>query len=323
MRTRVLSRPSAVALAVALVTTGTVAIGTPVAPAPAPDRIAASVPAAGTRPDIPLGAPWDVWTTSDGSGRITVRWRPPVGLALDDLEGFRLEVQQSGSAMWLVALDEIAGTRRSQLVRGLPNGVPLRFRVSAYFGGGIGEASLPSEWVAANPLLREGREGRRVRALQDALIMRGSSIERDGVFGPSTRAAVVAWQQSMLLPATGVVDPATRATLGIGSNRRGWPGSKATVISRLRAYLDGRSPARALPADARLALRPFVYGDPADAEVLAWRVLEVTPVGDWASRISLTGLDDGGDGPVVVLEVCMTRNRVSRWCGVLGAGADA
>ncbi len=143
------------------------------------------------------------------------------------------------------------------------------------------------------------------------------------MFGPSTRAAVVAWQQSMLLPATGVVDAATRATLGLGPNRTGWAGSTADVAARLRTYLDRRTPVRTLPADARLALRPFVYDDPSDADVLAWRLLEITPIGDWASRISLTGLDDGGNGPVVVLDVCMTRNRVSRWCGVLGAGADA
>ena len=61
------------------------------------------------------------------------------------------------------------------------------------------------------PMMR----GETVRGVQVRLAQRGILPAEgvDGLFGPKTRAAVLAFQWSCRLPATGLVDPATRARL--------------------------------------------------------------------------------------------------------------
>jgi hypothetical protein len=71
--------------------------------------------------------------------------------------------------------------------------------------------------TAAMPedVLNVGDRGPEVTALQRALNARGSAIDVDGVFGPGTRAAVVAFQANNGLSPTGGVDAKTRAALGM------------------------------------------------------------------------------------------------------------
>lgn len=52
-----------------------------------------------------------------------------------------------------------------------------------------------------------------VKSVQEALITNGHSITADGVFGPNTHRAVVAFQQQKGLTPDGVVGPITRGTL--------------------------------------------------------------------------------------------------------------
>jgi peptidoglycan hydrolase-like protein with peptidoglycan-binding domain len=63
-----------------------------------------------------------------------------------------------------------------------------------------------------------GARGDDVKAVQEALIRAGIHVAggADGVFGAATQAAVRSFQASRGLPATGVVDEATRRALGIG-----------------------------------------------------------------------------------------------------------
>lgn len=56
----------------------------------------------------------------------------------------------------------------------------------------------------SGPLLRYGSVGGAVRTLQEAL-----GINPDGVFGDSTRAAVIAFQKRSRITADGVVGPET------------------------------------------------------------------------------------------------------------------
>ncbi len=56
-----------------------------------------------------------------------------------------------------------------------------------------------------------------VMALQQALKNAGQSVKPDGVWGPSTEAALKQYQQSSGLPATGQLDDATRAKLNLQS----------------------------------------------------------------------------------------------------------
>jgi len=68
--------------------------------------------------------------------------------------------------------------------------------------------------AANDEALRSGATGERVRTLQAALSQLGYAVGPvDGVFGPATRRAVLAFQDEHELPVTGAVDPATQAAL--------------------------------------------------------------------------------------------------------------
>src|SRR5262245_17171851 len=68
----------------------------------------------------------------------------------------------------------------------------------------------------ATESLAEGSIGPEVRTLQEALVQRGFQVGPiDGEFGPLTRAAVVSFQTTQGLPATGIADDATLRALGI------------------------------------------------------------------------------------------------------------
>jgi peptidoglycan hydrolase-like protein with peptidoglycan-binding domain len=56
-----------------------------------------------------------------------------------------------------------------------------------------------------------------VMALQETLRGDGQHVANDGVWGPQTAAALKTWQQQAGLPATGVLDQATRAKLHLQS----------------------------------------------------------------------------------------------------------
>lgn len=108
---------------------------------------------------------------------------------------------------------------------------PRRARLVAIVAGAaVLTVGVPSGLVAAAPApplesaaisgLGEGSIGPRVAALQEALIAAGVSVPggADGVFGPATRTAVVAFQQERGLTATGEIDEATaRALTGSAS----------------------------------------------------------------------------------------------------------
>jgi peptidoglycan hydrolase-like protein with peptidoglycan-binding domain len=74
-------------------------------------------------------------------------------------------------------------------------------------------ASAAMEALKPWPVLREGSNSAwppvTVRSLQYLLNARGARLVVDGRFGPQTKAAVVAFQRSRGLPATGVVTAST------------------------------------------------------------------------------------------------------------------
>ncbi|TGE33389.1 peptidoglycan-binding protein [Desulfosporosinus sp. Sb-LF] len=66
------------------------------------------------------------------------------------------------------------------------------------------------------PVLREGSSGPAVRNLQHHLIAAGFNPGKiDGIFGPMTRAAVIAFQGSMNLVQDGIVGIKTWTALGV------------------------------------------------------------------------------------------------------------
>ncbi len=74
--------------------------------------------------------------------------------------------------------------------------------------GGNGRAP-----VAGQPLLALGDRGPEVRALQEQLHAQGYLLEVDGIFGPVTRAALIAFQSSQALSPSGMLDADTREAL--------------------------------------------------------------------------------------------------------------
>ena len=72
-------------------------------------------------------------------------------------------------------------------------------------------AAKPRTLKLAKPLMKGGD----VRALQTALRNEGIKVATDGVYGPDTRNAVIAFQQKNGLTADGIAGPATSARLGL------------------------------------------------------------------------------------------------------------
>lgn len=85
--------------------------------------------------------------------------------------------------------------------------------------------------MVGSGLLRAGSNGPGVVRLQQALIGAGASLTADGSFGPKTKQAVVAFQQSAGLGADGVVGPKTWSALQAGTVElgAGGGGSAASV----------------------------------------------------------------------------------------------
>src|SRR5437016_7526594 len=70
------------------------------------------------------------------------------------------------------------------------------------------------------PILKQGSSGPHVKDLQQKL--KGLGFDPNGVdgnFGPGTKAAVIAFQQSKGLQADGIAGPATLAALGLGDGQ--------------------------------------------------------------------------------------------------------
>ena len=81
--------------------------------------------------------------------------------------------------------------------------------------------AAPAATAAPNPSvgLKIGAQGTLVKSLQRALINSGITIlgGADGSFGAATKAALTAYQGANGLTASGTVDEATAAKLGLGA----------------------------------------------------------------------------------------------------------
>jgi peptidoglycan hydrolase-like protein with peptidoglycan-binding domain len=93
-----------------------------------------------------------------------------------------------------------------------------RLGLSATAERGPASTAAPS---GSNPYvgLKVGASGSKVKTLQSALIAAGITVRggADGAFGPATRTALVAYQRANGLSASGEVDAATAAKLGLGT----------------------------------------------------------------------------------------------------------
>jgi len=167
--------------------------------------------------------------------------------------------------------------------------------------------------------LQVGSRGPLVEELQQALADRGNTIDIDGAFGPATAAVVKSFQEMVGLPADGIAGPVTLAALGLGQYRVGDYPSLDALAADMANYLNTGATG-GLPADVVASLAWFVYAAPGPSPFI---VLSIDPQSNGLATVTLSGLDQQGNGPVVVMQLCFQADAPFTWCGVLSVGADA
>jgi peptidoglycan hydrolase-like protein with peptidoglycan-binding domain len=114
----------------------------------------------------------------------------------------------------------IAARLRRRRLRG--RSVALLLGVAMTAGGGAAVAATGS----ASVLLHRGSHGSTTAAVQRAL-----GIPADGVYGPETRRAVMAFQRAHGLIVDGIVGPQTLAALGLGGSETSGSSGDASSVS--------------------------------------------------------------------------------------------
>ncbi len=122
------------------------------------------------------------------------------------------------------------------------------------------EASVLQPW----PVLRQEATGEPVRSLQYLLNAQGAALTADGIFGPRTNAAVIAFQRSHGLVANGVVGQTTWLKM-IVTVRRG------SVGSAVRAVPDQLNFRNLSGLRSTLLVVDGVFGPKTDAKVRAFQ----------------------------------------------------
>ncbi len=120
----------------------------------------------------------------------------------------------------------------------MPRGTSRFFCLFFVFAFMLGALISPGRVHAQGSLLRLGSRGPEVEKLQQALIQQGFlSGKADGIFGPATRSAVMAFQKAKGLAVDGIAGPKTLAVLygsvaSPGGNSSDEQPSRGTTISR-------------------------------------------------------------------------------------------
>lgn len=98
-------------------------------------------------------------------------------------------------------------------------------------------------------VLKEGSKGESVKIMQNALNKAmGAELSEDGIFGPNTKTAVVAFQKSQKLSPDGIYGPKTHSALSKAVNSFGFAdtsvlkvGSRGEAVKTLQKALNDMS----------------------------------------------------------------------------------
>lgn len=108
-------------------------------------------------------------------------------------------------------------TLRTGLV-GLAAATAVLVGASAYAASAAVAEPIVSLTTCTDQMLSEGVSGPCVRSLQHSLNALGSDLQEDGIYGPRTRAAVVAFQRGRGLLVDGIAGPQTLSALDRAAN---------------------------------------------------------------------------------------------------------
>lgn len=176
------------------------------------------------------GDAWTWWGTA--AGRYRRDGRPAVGAVLVLKRTKRLRYGHIAVVSRIVSRREILVDHANWLNRGrIHKNLPVRdvspandwsaVRVWYAPGNTLGARTYPAHGfihpreARSIELRRPPMQGPDVNQLQEALAAAGYPLAPDGVFGPASRAALIAYQRDRGLVGDGVAGPETRANLGL------------------------------------------------------------------------------------------------------------
>ncbi|XP_023566211.1 myosin-binding protein C, cardiac-type isoform X1 [Octodon degus] len=123
------------------------------------NAVGSSRPSAPSRPFVPIGPPGEpshlaVEDVSDTT--VSLKWRPPERVGAGGLDGYSVEYCAEGCSEWVAALQGLT-ERTSLLVKDLPTGSRLLFRVRAHNVAGPGAPVTTQELVTVREILERPR----------------------------------------------------------------------------------------------------------------------------------------------------------------------
>ncbi|KAM6158298.1 myosin-binding protein C, cardiac-type [Rhynchocyon petersi] len=123
------------------------------------NAIGMSRPSPASQPFMPIGPPSEpthlaVEDVSDTT--VSLKWRPPERVGAGGLDGYSVEHCLEGSSEWVAALQGLT-ERTSMLVKDLPTGARLLFRVRAHNVAGAGPPVTIKEPVTVQEILQRPR----------------------------------------------------------------------------------------------------------------------------------------------------------------------
>ncbi|XP_021119867.1 myosin-binding protein C, cardiac-type isoform X2 [Heterocephalus glaber] len=123
------------------------------------NAVGVSRPSAASRPFMPIGPPGEpshlvVDDVSDTT--VSLKWRPPERVGAGGLDGYSVEYCREGCSEWVATLQGLT-ERTALLVKDLPTGARLRFRVRAHNVAGPGAPVATQEPVTVQEILQRPR----------------------------------------------------------------------------------------------------------------------------------------------------------------------